>query len=472
MGGEVNDIFPNPEVPEKKPRRNFTASYKLRILQAVDNCTESGQIGRLLRREGLYSSNLTAWRRARDNGLLQAMSPQKRGRKLKEKNPLTGEVARLQKDKRNLEHKLKQAELIIEAQKKNFSDPGHNPKHKRKQRECLMNAALELSPDTGKKSSCSAFDIPRASFYRFHTPRIPVKKQQPISHISLSGDEQQTVLDLLHSEKYQDKAPYQIYASLLDDGIYHCSIRTMYRLLEKEHGFVKERRRQVARPHYEKPELLATAAKQVWSWDITKLKSVTKWTYFYLYVIMDIFSRYVVGWMVAHREKTALAQRLIKETCQKQKIEPNQLGLHADRGPSMKSKGVAHLLVDLGVTKTHSRPHVSNDNPYSEAQFKTLKYCPKFPNNFGSIQDARLFCQDFFGYYNKEHRHSGIGLVTPEQLHYGLAQEVYDQRCVILKNAFEKNPARFRGKTPQPPELPEAAWINKPKQKESEMIRA
>lgn len=244
----------------------------------------------------------------------------------------------------------------------------------------------------------------------------------------------------------------------------------MYRLLEKEHGCVKERRRQVQRPNYKKPELLATTPNQVQSWDITKLKSITKWTYFYLYVIMDIFSRYVVGWMVAHREKTALAQRLIKETCQKQNIEPDQLGLHADRGSSMKSKGVAHLLVDLGVTKTHSRPHVSNDNPYSEAQFKTLKYCPQFPQYFGSIEDARLFCQNFFEYYNKEHHHSGIGLVTPEQLHYGLAQKVYDHRCLILKKAFDKNSNRFKGKTPKPPALPKAAWINKPKEKESDVI--
>ena len=335
-----------------------------------------------------------------------------------------------------------------------------------------MNAALELSADVPKKTSCSAFGIPRASFYRFHTPKIPVKKQRSKSNISLSNDERQTVLDILHSEKYQDKAPYQVYASLLDNGIYHCSIRTMYRLLKEEHGCVTERRRQVTRPNYKKPELLATAPNQVWSWDITKLKSTTKWTYFYLYVIMDIFSRYVVGWMVAHRENTSLAQRLIKETCQKQEIKPDQLGLHADRGPSMKSKGVAHLLVDLGVTKTHSRPHVSNDNPYSEAQFKTLKYCPQFPSCFGSIEDARMFCQDFFGYYNKEHHHSGIGLITPEQLHYDLAQEIYDQRCLILKKAFDKNPGRFRGKIPQPPALPEAAWINKPKQKESDMIRA
>ncbi len=334
-----------------------------------------------------------------------------------------------------------------------------------------MEAVLDLSADVGKRSSCTAFSIPRSSFYRFYSPTISIKKKRAESHISLNSDERHAVLDALHSEKYQDKAPYQVYASLLDDGIYHCSIRTMYRLLEKEHGSVKERRRQVTRSHYEKPELLATAPNRVWSWDITKLKSVTKWTYFYLYVIMDIFSRYVVGWMVAHREQTALAKRLIKETCQKQRIERDKLGLHADRGPSMKSKGVAHLLADLGVTKTHSRPHVSTDNPYSEAQFKTLKYCPQFPSRFGSIEDARVFCQDFFSYYNKEHRHSGIGLVTPEQLHYCLAQDVYDQRASVLKNAFEKNPARFRGIKPQPPALPEAAWINKPKQETTDVIR-
>lgn len=334
-----------------------------------------------------------------------------------------------------------------------------------------MEAALTLSVDIGKKPSCLAFDIPRASFYRFHTPMIPVEKQLSKSHIALSSNEKQGILNILHSEEYQDKAPYQVYASLLDHGIYHCSIRTMYRLLGKEYGHVKDRRKQVTRPNYEKPELLAVAPNQVWSWDITKLKSITKWTYFYLYVIMDIFSRYVVGWMVAHREKTSLAKRLIEETCQKQKIEPEQLGLHADRGSSMKSKGVAQLLVDLGVTKTHSRPHVSNDNPYSEAQFKTLKYCPQFPNRFGSIEDARAFCQDFFGYYNKEHHHSGIGLVTPEQFHYGLAQNVYARRSLILKNAFDKNPARFKGKIPLPPALPEAAWINKPKVEETDSIR-
>jgi transposase InsO family protein len=259
-----------------------------------------------------------------------------------------------------------------------------------------------------------------------------------------------------------DDTPYQIYATLLDEGQYYCSIRTMYRILTEQHGNVIERRKHVQRPAYAKPELLATAPNEVWSWDITKLKGPVKWTYYYLYVILDIFSRYVVGWMVAHREQDALARRLIEQSCMKQNIEPGQLSVHADRGPSMKSKLVAHLMADLGITKTHSRPHVSNDNPYSEAQFKTLKYCPQFPDRFGSIQDARSFGQSFFNWYNKEHRHSSIALMTPEQVHYGMAQQVYHQRAEVLQQAFNKNPNRFKYKIPIPELPPKAAWINKP----------
>ena len=271
------------------------------------------------------------------------------------------------------------------------------------------------------------------------------------------------VIDTLHSDRFYDLSPYQVYAQLLDDGQYMCAIRTMYRILHAVHGDVKERRRHVDHRQYSKPELLATDTNQVWSWDITKLKGPVKWTYYYLYVILDIFSRYVVGWMIAQRELGALAKRLIEDTCGKQNIAPDQLLIHSDRGPSMKSKPVALLLSDLGVTKSHSRPHVSNDNPYSEAQFKTLKYCPQFPGRFGSIQDARCFCQRFFSWYNKEHRHSGIGLMTPEQVHYGLAQKVYEGRCQVLLSAYEKTPERFKGKVPKPLALPEAAWINKPK---------
>ena len=328
-----------------------------------------------------------------------------------------------------------------------------------------MSAVSSLSQDVGKKSACEAPAVPRATFYRHMSPKpkpLVEEKPSPVPVLALDNQEKRAVIDLLHSERFQDKAPRQVYAALLDEGLYHCSVRSMYRLLTQEHGDVKERRRHVQRPHYTKPELLATAPNQVWSWDITKLKGAMKWTYFYLYVILDIFSRYVVGWMVAQREQDGLARRLIEETCLKQGIKAGQLTVHADRGPSMRSKTVAHLLSDMGVTKTHSRPHVSNDNPYSEAQFKTLKYCPQFPERFGSIQDARSFCQEFFTWYNKEHYHSGIGLMTPESVHYCMAEGVFRQHSIVLAEAYEKHPKRFKGRIPKPPALPEAAWINKP----------
>lgn len=326
-----------------------------------------------------------------------------------------------------------------------------------------MSVAHALSQDVGKKAACEAMTVPRATFYRHMNPgSSEEEKSRPVPVLALTDQEKKTVIDILHSERFQDKAPRQVYATLLDEGQYHCSVRTMYRILTDEHGDVKERRRHVRRPSYQKPELLATTPNQVWSWDITKLKGPVKWTYFYLYVILDIFSRYVVGWMVAHREQDALAKRLIEETCEKQHIQRGQLTVHADRGSSMKSKAVAHLLSDLGITKTHSRPHVSNDNPYSESQFNTMKYCPAFPDRFGSIQDSRTFCQGFFTWYNKEHYHSGIALMTPESVHYGLAENIITARSTVLAEAYEKHPNRFKGTMPKPPALPQAAWINKP----------
>ncbi len=336
----------------------------------------------------------------------------------------------------------------------------------------MIQLASQLSSDVGKTAACKALQVPRATFYRFQNRKNRSEdtiENRPAPPLALKPQERQTVVDILHSERFLDDTPYEIYATLLDEGHYHCSIRTMYRVLASEHGCVKERRKHVQRPNYVKPELLATAKNQVWSWDITKLKGPAKWTYYYLYVIMDIYSRYVVGWMIAHREQATLAKRLIEDSCDKQAIKPNQLIVHADRGSSMRSKLVAHLMADLGVTKTHSRPHVSNDNPYSEAQFKTLKYCPDFPDRFGSIQDARAFCQNFFNWYNKEHHHSGIALMTPEQVHYGMAERIYQNRATVLSAAFEENPIRFRGKTPVPRRLPEAAWINKPSTHELEL---
>jgi len=324
-----------------------------------------------------------------------------------------------------------------------------------------MTAAMELRMEVPTKQACEALGLSRGSFYRRLKPSTETAPR-PAPPLALRPEERRSVHDVLHCERFQDDAPRQIYATLLDEGQYLCSIRTMYRALQAAHGDVKERRKQVQRPAYTKPELLATQPNEVYSWDITKLKGPVTWTYFYLYVILDIFSRYVVGWMVAHRESAALAKRLIEDTCAKQGVVPGQLTLHADRGSSMKSKCVAQMLSDMGVTKTHSRPHVSNDNPYSEAQFKTLKYCPQFPERFGSIQDARAFCQHFFTWYNHVHRHSGIGLVTPEQLHYGIAEEIVAYRQSVLEAAFKANPNRFKGKVPQSPQLPVAAWINRP----------
>ena len=327
-----------------------------------------------------------------------------------------------------------------------------------------MGTVAELGENVGRKKACEALAVPRSSFYRHQARQNrPVEGvvDRPAPPLALSPEERQVLLDVAHEKRFWDATPYQIYATLLDEGRYLASISTFYRVLSANQE-VRERRRQVSRPHYQKPELLATKPNEVWSWDITKLKGPAKWTYFQLYVIVDIFSRYVVGWMVAHRESAVLAKRLIAETCRKQQISREQLTLHADRGSSMKSKLVAHLLADLGVTKTHSRPHVSNDNPYSEAQFKTMKYSPGFPERFGSIQDARVFCQGFFTWYNSVHKHSGIGLMTPEQVHFGLADQVQQQRQTVLESAFKEHKKRFKGKVPNPFPLPEAAWINKP----------
>jgi putative transposase len=266
----------------------------------------------------------------------------------------------------------------------------------------------------------------------------------------------------LHSERFVDKAPGEVVATLLDEGVYHCSERTMYRIL-KGNDEVRERRNQLRHPEYKKPELLATGPNQVWSWDITKLKGPVKWTWFYLYVILDIFSRYVVGWLLARRESAALAKRLIGDSCEKQGIESGQLLIHADRGTSMKSKCLAQFLADLGVTKSHSRPHVSDDNPFSEAQFKTLKYRPEFPDRFGSFEDGLRLCREFFPWYNTEHRHSGIGMLTPEMVHYGLADAVLENRRRVLASAYGAHPERFVKGPPIPRPLPEEVWINPPK---------
>ena len=327
-----------------------------------------------------------------------------------------------------------------------------------------MTAVEQVATSIGAAPACRVLGVARATLYRGRRPAA-VARPRPAPPRALEPVERQGVLDLLHT-RFVDQAPAQVHATLLDEGTYVCSPRTMYRLLDAAHE-IQERRDQVRRPHYAAPELLATQPDEVWSWDITKLLGPVKWTYFYLYVILDIFSRYVVGWMLAPRESAALAERLIAETCAKHGIQPGQLTVHADRGAAMTSKPVALLLADLGVVKTHSRPHVSNDNPFSEAQFKTLKYCPAFPERFGSLEDGRAFCHDFFCWYNAEHHHSGLGFLTPAVVHYGLAARVHAQRTQVLTAAYTAHPERFVKGVPKPADLPQAVWINPPAEKKA-----
>ena len=328
----------------------------------------------------------------------------------------------------------------------------------------MIEMALEASKEYGPTKACTAFGVSRATLHRLRNPKPPKNTKNKKNHRRLTDVEEQTVLNILTSNRFMDESVPEIYATLLDENTYLCSQRTMYRILERNQA-VRERRDQCRHPEYKKPELLAICPNQVWSWDITKLKGPQKWSYYYLYVIMDIYSRYVVGWMVAGRESASLAERLIHETCIKQNICSEQLTIHADRGTSMRSKLAAQLMADMGITKTHSRPHTSNDNPYSEAQFKTMKYRHTFPKSFGCIEDAKTFLRGFFEWYNCRHRHSGIGYVTPESLHTGKAYETREKRCRTLNKAYLKHPERFVKCRPQPPAIPEAAWINKPEEK-------
>ena len=325
----------------------------------------------------------------------------------------------------------------------------------------------ELSQSVGIKKACQLLGRPRATHYRRQCPSVvraePACRPRPAN--ALSESERQAVLDLLHRPEHCDLAVHQVWSRTLDDGLYLCSPSTMYRLLAIQ-GETKERRLLRTHPAKKKPELLATRPNEVWSWDITKLRGPAKGDYFDLYVIIDILSRYVPGWLVAESESAELARDFIEDAIVTQDVDPGTLTLHADRGPSMRSKPVSQLLVDLQVIRSHSRPHVSNDNPYSEAAFKTLKYCPTFPDRFGSIEDARAFCGEFFEYYNHVHRHSGIAFHTPASVHYGTAEEVRIQRQATLSDAFAANPARFRHRPPVAPIIPSVAWINQPVREE------
>ena len=322
-------------------------------------------------------------------------------------------------------------------------------------------AATSLAPHVGVAPACAALGVSRATFYRRQRPAPGRQQPRSTPARALCEAERKQVLDTLVSTRFVDRSPAEVVATLLDEGRYLCSERTMYRILAAQQP-VRERRNQLAHPHYTKPELVATAPNQTWSWDITRLLGPKPWTYFYLYVLLDIFSRYVVGWMLAERESAALAVRLIEQSCLKQAIPPQVLTLHSDRGAPMTSKCTAQLLADLGVTRSLSRPQVSDDNPFSEAQFKTLKYHPGFPGRFPHITAATVFCRSFFLWYNTEHRHAGIAMLTPDDVHHGRAQRMLEQRKRTLQAAWSQHPERFVHGAPKPQPLPKEVWINPP----------
>ncbi|WAX81680.1 IS3 family transposase [Streptomyces sp. KMM 9044] len=326
-------------------------------------------------------------------------------------------------------------------------------------------AALEeLAGVVGRVRACAALGVSRATYYRHHrrspAPVRPRAELRPHPR-SLSAAEREEVLDVLHSEEFADMAPGEIHAVLLDRGTYLCSESTMYRLL-RGHGEVRERRRQATHPPRKKPELVAEGPNRVWSWDISKLKGPVKGSYYCLYTIVDIYSRYTVGWMLAGHENKELAEQFLSSSIAKYTIGEGQLTIHSDRGSPMVAENVAQMMSNLGVTKSHSRPKTSNDNPFSESQYKTLKYRHNYPDRFGCIEDARAWCEDFFDWYNLAHRHSGIGMHTPFDVHFGLADQLREMRADVLASVYDRHPERFVRKAPEPPKLPGTVWINKP----------
>jgi putative transposase len=332
----------------------------------------------------------------------------------------------------------------------------------------MIQAAEELAQTTGMAAACRNLKVPRSSLYRLRRPDpVPAdaeptaQRQRSKPARALSDEEKAEVRSVLNSERFVDQSPREVYATLLDEEAYLCHWRTMYRVLH-EHQEVGERRNQLQHPLYARPELLATGPNQLWSWDITRLRGPVTWSYYYLYVMLDVFSRYVVAWLLAERESAALAKELTAAACAKQKIEPGQLTIHADRGGPMTAKSMVLLMSDLGVNKSHSRPHVSDDNPYSEAQFRTLKYSPHYPDRFGSLMDARGWCEHFFLWYNQDHHHTSLHLLTPADVHYGRAQEKLAQRQLVLERAYSAHPERFVKGAPTMPKLATAVWINPP----------
>jgi putative transposase len=364
----------NTGVSPTQTRRRFTAAFKLQTLEAAAQCTKPGELGVLLRREGLYSSHLVAWRAAVKIGTLVVGAPRRRGPKPPPPDPSSKQIALLERQLERATARAERLELIVELQKRSGAAPRpRTAGDRRRARDTVVAAVAEHGARCGIAALSTALGLPPATYYRVQKTRmiaaagdaVPAAPRAAPAR-ALRPDERTAVLTALHERRFLDLAPTEVYATLLDEGIYHCSERTMYRGLAAQ-GEARDRRAQRRHPHYAAPELLATAPNQLWSWDITKLKGPTTWAWYHLYVLLDVFSRYAVGWMIAPRESAALAERLIATSCERQGILRGQLTLHADRGSSMTSKPIALLLAELGVTKTHSRPHVSNDNPYSEA---------------------------------------------------------------------------------------------------------
>jgi putative transposase len=323
-----------------------------------------------------------------------------------------------------------------------------------------MQGVLFLVPLVGVVAACAALCMSRSRYYRAQKPTVK-RNPRPRPPRALSEDERAKVLATLDSDEFMDKAPAQVFAKLLEDGTYLCSTRTMYRVLAANDQ-VRERRAQRQHPAYTKPQLVATAPNQVWTWDITKLPGPTKGTYYSLYVILDLYSRYIVGWQVARRESAAVYQELVEACCKDQGVVPEQLTIHSDRGSPMTAKSTALLYVDLGIAKSHSRPYTSNDNPYSEANFRTLKYRPDMPDRLGSLEHARQVMRALVDWYNDEHYHLGLALLHPADVHYGRAADIIAARQRVLDAAHAAHPERFVRGRPVQKAPPPAAWINPP----------
>ncbi|MFC5295961.1 MAG: IS3 family transposase [Brachybacterium tyrofermentans] len=445
-------------------RRTFTPQQKLAHLEAYEQARDQNEGGAYLRREGLYSSLITEWRRLRDAGVLEGKSAgQSVGRPSKDQ----AEIARLRRELETTQQRLGRTEAALEIMGKAralLEDISESGGHRDEAQAALMDAYDQLTiSGTNTRAAAGLTGVPRATALRRRSRTVPtpLEAREPANRLTCA--ERATVLAVLTSTEFVDSTPMQVFATLLDRGVYLCSVSSMYRILA-EHTMVKERRRQARHPARKIPELVATGPGQVYTWDITKLAGPVKGVYYDAYVMIDIYSRYIVGVHVHARETGLLAEEMMREVFTIHGI-PDVV--HADRGTSMTSKSVATLLSDLGVVRSHSRPKVSNDNPFSEAWFKTLKYAPVFPERFTCLAAARGFLDEFVTWYNHEHRHQGLGLHTPADVHYGLATAKATERVRVLATARAAHPERFgTDHTPKALALPEAAWINKPHQQE------